>query len=41
MFGITFMGPVIFFVIFLSMLAWKTTEKTIEKFHGFPKYEAK
>ena len=45
MFGIKFPGPGIFSEIFpqsfLSVLAWKTTEKTIENFPGSPKYDAK
>ena len=45
MFSIKSPGPKIFSVIFsrsfLPVLAWETTEKHMENFPGFPKYDAK
>ena len=46
MFSIKFMGPIIISVIFvprsfLPVLAWKTTEKTMENFTGSRKCDAK
>ena len=46
MFRIKFTGSIIISAIFFSwsflpVLAWKTTEKTMENFSGSPKYDAK